>query len=165
VGVPGAARAQARVLLLGLGNDLLTDDAVGLVTARRLQPEFADDPRVDVQETAEMGLALLDFIAGYHAVVIVDSIQTGRKPVGAVHEFEAAGLKRLTGQTPHFLGVGETLALGRELGLPMPARVTILAVEVADPLTLGTQMTPALAQALPAVLARARAALGSHLDI
>jgi len=53
----------------------------------------------------------------------------------------------------------------RELGLPMPARVTILAVEVADPLTLGTQMTPALAQALPAVLARARAALGSHLDI
>ena len=64
-----------------------------------------------------MGLALLDFITGYSAVVIVDSIQTGQAAPGFVHELDAASLKQLTGRTPHFLGVGETLALGRQLGL------------------------------------------------
>ena len=149
----------SKILLLGLGNDILTDDAIGLLLVRQLRDEFAGDARLDVCETQEMGLALLDFLSGYREVVLVDAIQTGRVPPGTVHELDAAGLKSLTGRTPHFLGVGETLALGQQLGLPMPARVRIFAIEVADAHTLGTQLTPALAAALPVILARLRAAL------
>jgi hydrogenase maturation protease len=111
----------------------------------------------------EMGLALLDFMVGYRAVVIVDSIQTGQVSPGTSHEVDAAGLRHLAGRTPHFLGVGDTLALGRHLDLAMPDQVTIVAVEVEDPFTLGTQMTPALQAALPAVLDRVRQALGDLL--
>ena len=143
-----------RTLLLGLGNDILTDDAVGLHVVRRLQSRLAGHPAIDVRETTEMGLALLDFITGYSAVVIVDSIQTGRQAPGFLHEIEAAALSQLTGRTPHFLGVSETLALGRQLGLPMPERVKILAIEVEDPFTLGTQMTPALQAAVPPAVER-----------
>ena len=148
-----------KVLLLGLGNDILSDDAVGLRVARRLRDEFAHDDRIDVQETQEMGLALLDFIVGYRHVILVDSIQTGKAPPGTLHELDADTLRTLTGGTPHFVGVGETLALGRQLGLAMPDRVTIFAIEVADPFTLGTQMTPELERALPSLLERVRAAL------
>ncbi len=151
--------SKNRTLLLGLGNDILTDDAVGLVVVRQLQRTLAANPSIDVRETAEMGLALLDFITGYSVVVIVDSIQTGQAPPGFVHELEAASLKQLTGRTPHFLGVGETLALGRELGLPMPETVKIFAIEVQDPLTLGTQLTEALAAALPGISERISAAV------
>ena len=105
-----------------------------------------------------MGLALLDFIAGYSAVVIVDAIQTGRAALGIIHEVDAAALKQLTGRTPHFLGVGETLTLGRQLGLPMPDQIKIFAIEVEDPFTLGTHMTPAL-RALPAIVERLAAAV------
>ena len=149
----------SKILLLGLGNDILTDDAIGLLLVRQLRDEFAGDARLDVCETQEMGLALLDFLSGYREVVLVDAIQTGRVPPGTVHELDAAGLKSLTGRTPHFLGVGETLALGKQLDLPMPARVRIFAIEVADAHTLGTQLTPALEAAVPAILARLRAAL------
>ena len=147
------------ILVLGLGNDILTDDAVGLMVARRLSTLWAGHPLVEVKETMEMGLALLDFIVGYREVLIVDSIQTGRVPPGTLHELDAASLRTLTGNTPHFLGVGETLALGRQLGLEMPVRVRILAIEVEDPFTLGTALTPTLERALPWAVERADALL------
>lgn len=143
-----------RLLVLGLGNDVLTDDAVGLHVVRRLQTRLVGQPGIDLRETTEMGLALLDFITGYSAVVIVDSIQTGRAAPGSLHEFDAAALNELTGRTPHFLGVSETLALGRRLGLPMPESVRIFAIEVADPFTLGTALGPALEAALPGIVER-----------
>lgn len=144
------------ILALGLGNDILTDDAIGLLVARQLRRELGNHPAIEVRETTEMGLALLDFLTGYDAVLLVDAIQTGQALPGFLHELEPGGLTRLTGRTPHFLGVGETLALGRALGLPMPRRVRILAVEVADPFTLGTTLTPALRAALPEAVSRAR---------
>jgi hydrogenase maturation protease len=151
--------AQQKILLLGLGNDILTDDAVGLQIVRRLRIDLAGEPLIEFQETTEMGLALLDFIVGYREVLIVDAIQTGRVPPGTLHEVDAAGLTHLAGRTPHFLGVGETLALGRQLGLTMPARVRIFAVEVQDPFTLSTELTAGLQQALPSLLVRVREAL------
>ena len=151
--------AERRVLLLGLGNDILTDDAVGLAVVQRLQEKLADHPIIDVRQTTEMGLALLDFITGYSAVVIVDSIQTGGAAPGTLHELDAGALQQLTGRTPHFVGVGETLALGRQLGLPMPEQVSIFAVEVEDPFTLGTKLSPALDEALPGIVQRVREAV------
>jgi hydrogenase maturation protease len=156
---PGSIDAAPRVLLLGLGNDILTDDAVGLLVVRELRPKLAAHPSIDIRETTEMGLALLDFITGYRAVVIVDSIQTGKAPAGFLHELDASALNQLTGRTPHFVGVSETLALGRQLGLAMPEQVRIFAIEVEDPFTLSTDMTPALQSALPGIVERIAAAL------
>ena len=124
-----------------------------------MKPKLAAHPSINIRETTEMGLALLDFITGYRAVVIVDSIQTRKAPPGFLHELDAASLNQLTGRTPHFVGVGETLALGRQLGLAMPEQVKIFAIEVEDPFTLGTDLTPALQSALPGIVQRIAAAV------
>jgi hydrogenase maturation protease len=158
-----ANAAKPRVLVLGLGNDLLTDDGVGLYVARELQRQVVGQDSIHVRETTEMGLALLDFLTGYDAAVIVDSIQTGQASPGFIHELDATSWKQLTGGTPHFLGVGETLALGRQLNMPMPAQVRIFAVEVEDPFTLGTQLTPALQTALPGIVGRIAAAVSAFV--
>lgn len=160
-----APSPAARVLILGLGNDILTDDAVGLLAVRQLREMFAVRPEFSVQETMEMGLALLDYMVGYEVVIIVDSIQTGAA-AGTIHEVNPAELKTLTGRTPHFLGVGETLALGHKLGLAMPHTVRIVAIEVEDPFTLGTALTPTLARVLPEAVKRVRSlaeSLGARL--
>ncbi len=148
-----------KILLLGLGNDILTDDAVGLKLVRAVRPRLVALTNVEVRETMEMGLALLDFIVGYRALVLVDSIQTGKAPPGHLHEFDGANLKMLPGPTPHFLGVGETLALGRKLGMAMPEGVKVFAVEVADPFTLGEEMTPALQAIFPHLADRIESAV------
>jgi hydrogenase maturation protease len=155
---------EKRVLVLGLGNDILTDDAVGLNVVRQVRDRLADHPAVEVRETMEMGLALLDFLVGFREVILVDSIQTPGTPPGTIHELDASALKQLTGRTPHFLGVGETLALGQKLGLSMPREVKIFAIEVGDPYTLGEQMTPALENAVPAVVERVMRAVQAFLN-
>lgn len=144
--------SSGKILVLGFGNDILTDDAIGLHVVREVRSRLAGLNQVDVEETSEMGLALLDFIVGYEALVLVDAIQTGKEAPGHVQEVTEESLGALHRSSPHFLGVGETLALGRQLGLEMPERVKVLAIEVADPFTMGTEMTPPLLAALaPAV--------------
>jgi hydrogenase maturation protease len=119
-----------RLLVLGLGNDILTDDAIGLIVAREVGCQLEPDEPIEARSTTEMGLALLDEITGYDGLVLVDAVQTGRAPAGHVHELVVDDLHVLPSVTPHFLGIGETLALGRLLGLPMPERVRILGIEV-----------------------------------
>lgn len=154
-------RREHRVLVLGLGNDLLTDDAVGLEVARRALSELEPGEPITVEETVEMGVALLDLMAGYQAVVLVDAVQTGRAPIGHVHELRVEDLGLVPSASPHFLGVGEVLALGRTLGYEMPCSVEILAIEVSDPFTLSTHMTDAVREVVESVtlrvLSRARA--------
>lgn len=150
---------SARVLLLGLGNDILRDDSIGLRIARCLAEDFAEHPTVDVRETAEMGIALLDFLVGYSHAIIVDSIVTGLVPPGTVHMLNIDSIKRVTVHTPHFLGVGETLALGARLGLPMPTDIRVLAIEVQDPYTLDEALTEPLNAAFPQILEQVKTEL------
>jgi hydrogenase maturation protease len=148
------SHGSATVLVLGLGNDILTDDAIGLIVAREVGCRLEPNEPIEARSTTEMGLSLLDEITGYTGLVLVDAVQTGRAPAGHVHELVVDDLHVLPSVTPHFLGIGETLALGRLLGLPMPERVRILGIEVEDMRTLGTQLTPALTAALPGTIDR-----------
>ncbi len=145
---------SSRVLVLGLGNDILTDDAVGLLVAREVRARIGTETDIAVRETTEMGLTLLDEIVDCESLIIVDAVQTGHEEPGHVHEIGPDELPRVTATSPHFVGVGETLALGATLGLAMPRRVRIFAVEVADPFTLGTQPTAAVAEAVPVAAER-----------
>lgn len=142
------AVAESRLLVLGLGNDILTDDAVGLLVARAVAARLGGDAAVAVRETTEMGLALLDEIADFDALILVDAVQTGRVPPGHIHECDIADLPQVTATSPHFIGVGETAGFGRRLGLAMPGRVRVIAIEVADPYTLGTEPTEVVSAAV-----------------
>lgn len=147
-GRPLAHARSYQILVLGLGNDILTDDAVGLLVARAVTAPLGGDPTVAVRETTEMGLALLDEIADFDALILVDAVQTGQAPPGHIHECDIADLPQVTATSPHFIGVGETLAFGRRLGVSMPEQVRVIAIEVADPFTLGTQPTTAVQAAV-----------------
>jgi hydrogenase maturation protease len=148
----GRDTTRAKTLLLGLGNDLLTDDAIGLRVVAEVRRLLKDHQTISVDESAEMGLALLDLVVGYETLIIVDAIQTNEAPPGFVHQLGGDDLNALPAVSPHFLGIGELLALGRELGLSVPSRVRIFAVEVQDPFNVGTQLTPALKAALPRIV-------------
>lgn len=150
---------MSQTLLLALGNDLLSDDAIGLHVAAAVRESMGRQENLIITQTAEMGLALLDYIVGFDRLVLVDAIQTQQAPPGFVHEIEGMDLKVLPTISPHFLGVSEVLALGRELGFAMPKEVRIFAIEVQDPFTVSTQMTSALQTALPGIAERVRMVL------
>jgi len=138
------------IRLLALGNEILADDAFGILAARQIE-ELAL-PNLEVVCTAESGLHLLDYVQNVTHLIVVDTIQTGRADPGALYILREGDIQSAPGGSPHFIGLFETLALGRKLGLSVPDQVTILAVEPADCLTLGGPVHPAVQAAIPRVV-------------
>jgi hydrogenase maturation protease len=78
---PAAQEDRARrTLVLGLGNEILCDDGVGLLAARRVADRLGG--RVDHAEACVATLDLLPVIAGYRRVVVVDAYVSPTDPPG-----------------------------------------------------------------------------------
>jgi len=129
----------ARGLVLGLGNDLLGDDGVGLAVARAVRERVP--PGVEVVESGEAGLALLELLAGYPVAVIVDAIHTGAPP-GTIQRLERGAFARVLAPSAHYAGLPEVFELAERLGLAMPARLAVIAIEVEDPYSFAERLTP-----------------------
>lgn len=140
-----------RLLVLGLGNTILTDDGVGIHVARRVKELISDD-RVAVVEASLAGFNLLDLVVGYDAVIIVDAIECGDVPVGEVCELDTDSFRasaRLA--SVHDVDLATALKLGDVLKLHMPKAVEIYGISVADPRTFGEGCTPEVERAIPGV--------------
>ncbi len=148
---------MTKTLVLGLGNDILADDAVGVVVADRLKHELAG--AADVLSTALHGLALLDLFVGYDRAILVDAIQTGKNPPGTITELSGEDLDRVHAPTPHYAGVPEMLDLAEQLNLQFPKQFRIFAVEVQDMHTFGGPITPAVYNAIPVLCDRIKSAV------
>jgi hydrogenase maturation protease len=150
---PGTGE-PARTLVLGLGNELAGDDAVGLLVARALLVEL--DGVADVVESSASGLALIEILAGYDRAVIVDAILTGRDPPGTITEMSMDEVGRVLAPSAHQAGLPELAAVASRLGLGFPSRTVVLAVEVVDPYTLGAGLSEPVAWALEELVQRVR---------
>jgi hydrogenase maturation protease len=63
---------SVRTVVIGLGNELLGDDAFGLAVVRMLSEVGAES--ANIVEAAEHGLGLLDHLEGYGRAIIVDAL-------------------------------------------------------------------------------------------
>jgi len=155
-----------KILVLGLGNDLYGDDGVGFHIVRILREEGAGEcagpertDSVDFVECPVSGLALLDVIIGYDALIIVDTIVRPDAVAGRIHLLEGADLRDFPGPSPHYVSIPQTLMLGRQLGLRVPGIVKVVAVEAEDPFRLGEGLSAPMARRLPDIVAATRSVL------
>lgn len=146
-----------KTLVLGMGNDLLGDDAVGVLAVRALYQQ--PPPDTDLCETALHGLALMDFFIGYDRAIIVDAIITGRHPVGTIHTLRPEDFAPVAGPSPHYTGLPEMIALARALNIPFPQEIVILAVETLNQTVIGADPSPSVLSALPDITDRITATL------
>jgi hydrogenase maturation protease len=140
-----------RPLVLGLGNDIFGDDAVGLRVVESLGSRLGLD-RFEFQLAESGGLALLDMLAGYEKAFIVDCIPAGEDGVGGVARLRPDELscQPLT-LSSHYAGLPEVLALGERLGIPLPT-IEVLAISVKDPFWIREGLSPEMTVALPSVI-------------
>lgn len=145
-------KSLKKLLILGLGNELLSDDAVGILAARALREKLKD--KADVVESALSGMALLDLFIGYERAIIIDAVKTGRTPPGTIFELSPTDLGAVTAPSPHYAGLPELIATAHALKLDFPKEIKIFAIEVADPHTIGSRLSPAVAHALEELVQR-----------
>jgi len=138
-----------KTLVLGLGNLILSDDGAGIRVAQEVGKQL-NDPQITVSETSAAGLSLLDSIVGYDKVIIIDAIQTKKGQAGQIYRMKAEDFSFAKHfSSPHQTTLVTALELGKMLGLVMPQKITIFAVEAKDIASFSEKCTPEVERAIP----------------
>jgi hydrogenase maturation protease len=148
----------APIRVLGLGSEILADDAFGILAAREVERAYLG--QVDVRCSSSAGFGLLDDLLGAARLLVVDTIITGSAEPGTIYVFTADQVDPAPGGSPHFLGLFEVLEVARRLHLLVPELTAIIAVEAADCTTVGGAIHPNLLSAIPEAVERAGQILG-----
>jgi hydrogenase maturation protease len=148
------------VLVLGIGNSLLSDDGVGLELLARLRRGHAGDPRVEFVDGGTQGLLLVDRLEGRRALLLLDAVRRGDAP-GQVHlERHAERVSTPRGLGAHGGNATELLDAARLLGT-LPPRVDLVGIEPAS-LVTGLGLSRPVRRAVPAAVALARLELAGR---
>jgi hydrogenase maturation protease len=140
---------RSSVLVIGLGNELLTDDGAGISVMRRLKERL---PRNDVtfEELSIGGLHLLDHLVGYQRCVLIDAVVSGVNPPGTIYRLiQRPGDEPICLSSSHHVDLPQVLALGRMLGADLPSAVVVYGIEACDTTTFSESCTDAVASAIP----------------
>jgi hydrogenase maturation protease len=149
------------VVVFGLGNADRGDDGVGPEVAGRLAGQ--DLPGVRVVSPAEP-VDLLDDGATADAVVVVDSVRSGRQPGSLmVRDANREPLSEWTGSGgTHALGLDAAVELLRALDR-MPRQLVLVGVEAAT-FQAGAPLSPPVRDAVPAAVGLVLAVAGSMVE-
>ncbi len=143
-----------RILVLGLGNDLLTDEAVGIRVIRHLAERQPRPEGVDLLDGGTLSFTLAGPIAAATGLIVVDAARLGATP-GTVGVFEDEAMDRkLAGacSSVHEVGLTDLLDIAR-LTDSLPPRRCLVGIEPAE-IGWGSALTPAVESAVPAAAAR-----------
>ena len=141
-----------KTLVLGLGNQILSDDGVGIRVVQELNNGFFA-AEVTMMEASVAGLDFLDLLTHYDRAIIVDAIQTRSGTTGQIYRLEPeAFIATQHASSPHDVNFATALELGRRLGIPLPRRIIIYGIEVADVATFSEKCTPEIEKIVPDVV-------------
>ena len=74
------------IVLLGVGNILLTDEGFGVHVVNQLREDYVFNPPITILDGGTMGMELLTYMRGMTKLLLVDAINGGEAP-GTVYEF------------------------------------------------------------------------------
>jgi hydrogenase maturation protease len=145
-----------KTLLLGMGNPILSDDSIGVRLAGEVARRLGPVPELTVvEECSAGGLNLLDVLAGYDRLIVLDAIRTAGGTPGEWYRFDARALREtLNLRNVHDVNFATALELGRRLHVQLPCNeeIHVFAVEVADDATFAEALSPELEAAFPEIL-------------
>ena len=117
---------------------------------------------VEDREPVVHGPHLLDLIAGYETVIVVDAIiPTGDSPPGTIYSLGLDDLGSVVDPyASHALDLKTTMELGSSVGYEMPVTVRIHAVEIRVSTEFTSEMSPEVTRTVPEMVRRVMEDLG-----
>jgi hydrogenase maturation protease len=120
------------ILILGIGNKILSDDGIGIRLIEDLQDYFKDSC-LHFKTACAGGLEIVELMQDYEHVIILDAIKTkGGKP-GKIYYFTLQDFKDSL-HTSNFHDISFLIALefGKTSGMKVPGDIKILAIEIVE---------------------------------
>ncbi len=124
-----AAPPQISVLVLGIGNLVMSDDGVGVMVAQRLQQEYRFADNVEIMDGGTLGLDLLPMLENITNLIMIDAVETGKKAGTCVRLYgEELPIALETKVSPHQMGLKDLLAVSELMG-HSPREMVLIGVQ------------------------------------
>jgi hydrogenase maturation protease len=142
--------AAPTVLVLGIGNTIMSDDGVGVKVVELLQTGYTFPDNVELLDGGTLGLDLLPKLEGISHLIMVDAVETGEKPGTCVRlAGEQLPIVLETKISPHQMGLKDLLAVARLLG-NIPEEMVLIGVQPGS-IEMGLQLTPEVELQVPSM--------------
>ena len=152
-----------KILILGIGNEILKDDGIGPKLIKDLQKE-SFPKRICFKSSSMGGLEILEMIREFHTVLILDAIKTKEGKPGDVYYFNPSDFH----ETMHLSNLHDVnfitaIELAKKIKLSIPETIHIIAIEIVEDLEFGHSLSPELEEKYPEILERVHGHLYSKL--
>lgn len=154
-------RTMVRTIVVGIGNPILGDDAVGIHVVRELRMDPVGKDLV-IEEAYTGGLNLLDMIVGYDRAILVDSISDPKKRIGQVMVMDPAKIPSAHSTNPHDVSFPEALEMARKIeGYKIPESIKLVAINIERCVDFSTDLSEDVKKAIPKALEKVKEILES----
>lgn len=118
-----------KILVLGLGNLLMNDDAVGVLVVQELKNRFNDDDRLKIVDGGTLGLDLLHYLEWADKLILIDGVNLNLEP-GTVVKIEGDDINVVfeSKLSPHQMGLKDIL-LAAELIDCRPKEIVLYGIQ------------------------------------
>lgn len=145
-----------KVLILGIGNQLMTDDGVGGQAVLRLADETQKIPNVSCLDGGTLGHLLVGYIEESDNLIVIDAAQMHAQP-GEVKVFEDEEMDRFLTTNPnrsvHEVGLSDLMDMAF-LGGHLPRRRALIAIQPLET-DWGVELSAPVSQSLDQVCKQA----------
>lgn len=142
--------SRSPVLVLGVGNILLSDEGVGVRAVEAMAGLKLPD-NVELLDGGTASINFLDTFANRDKVIIIDAVKGGNQP-GTLYRFNPDNITVTKQQfiSLHQVGLLETLTIARYLGYA-PREVVIFGIEP-HKVSPGLELSPEVTRVVPRVI-------------
>ncbi|MGD0340235.1 MAG: hydrogenase maturation protease [Bacteroidales bacterium] len=143
-----------RTLILGIGNEILSDDGIGPRLVKNLAQMF-NEPYLHFKTASCGGLEIMESIRSFDRAILVDAIRTRDGKPGNVYYFNPSDFRETSNLSNlHDINFLTALKLGDILRLDLPTDLNIIAVEIIEDLEFSEELTPVMNKMYPEILAK-----------
>ena len=143
--------SNSRIIILGVGNTLLSDEGLGVHVVNELSKEYEFDKNVSCVDGGALSAQLIPVIKEADYLIVVDALEAQDEP-GSIYKFTYKDIKTKQNKTKtslHEMSIIEILNMVETIGaLP---QTTIIGVQPADIETYKMDCTDKIKAKFPSV--------------
>lgn len=130
------------ILILGIGNILLSDEGAGVKAIEELQNRYDCSDAVEIVDGGTVGFELLPYFENRSHILILDAVKTGNKPgtIVRIDDPPAFFQKKVS---PHQIGLADVMGIA-VITDNMPQNVALFGIEPKE-LSTGLELSPEVA--------------------
>lgn len=141
------------VLVLGIGNLIMSDDGVGVRVVQELKRSYRFPGNVMVVDGGTLGLDLLPMLESATHLILVDAVEFGEKPGTLIRLIgEELPVALETKLSPHQMGLKDLLAVSELMG-HSPGEMVLIGVQPGS-IEMGIELTADVYVALDEMMSK-----------